>query len=217
MGFKIGCFKRPLQEAKLQDHLLQDHLEIVLEGNQQVYGGTFKAEVAVIKKEFNNDRSSLEITNLICLCEKYFCQKGHDAKSDQFNFWAWMRREFEEDGTPNPLRDNILMHLERACSGARQDLATNSCLPILINLRFYVDFVLDRKRNKIKAVNRFVHALVKFMSSVEMRSYVRLMTIYDVVVFDCTDSWRVRHTNCTLIRMGRTAWMDRMEPHHCPA
>ena len=114
---------------------------------------TFKAEVTAIQKEFKYDQFTLEIVHLIHLCKKYFCPKGHDAKSDQFDFWAWMRREFEEDGTPNTRRDEILMHLEQACSGASQDLATNSCLPILKNLTFYVEFVLDRMRHNLKAVN----------------------------------------------------------------
>ena len=74
------------------------------------------------------------------------------------------------------------MHLERACSGTRQDLATNGSLPILKNLTFYVEFVLDQKRHNIKAVNGFVKALDRLVPSVEMRSYVRVMTIYDVAV-----------------------------------
>ena len=69
-------------------------------------------EVAAIQKEFKHDKFTRKSANLICLCEKYFCPKGHEAKSDQFDVWAWMRREFEEDGTPNPHRDDILMHLE---------------------------------------------------------------------------------------------------------
>ena len=163
-------------------HLRCTWVENVRQETNQWMAKTYKDNVEAMKVEFKDDRFSLELINLIRLCEKYFCPKGHDAKSDQFDFWAWMRRPLEEDGTPNPRRNEVLMPLERACSGARQDLATNGCLPILNNLPFYSWFVLDRKRNNLKAANGFIKALDKLIPSVEMQAYIRLMTIYDVAV-----------------------------------
>ena len=73
------------------NHLRCTWVENVRKETDGWMANTFKAEVAAIQKEFKYDRFTLEIANLIRLCEKYFCPKGHDAKSDQLDFWAWMR------------------------------------------------------------------------------------------------------------------------------
>ena len=46
---------------------------------------TFKDKVDAIKVEFKDDRFTPELINLIRLYEEYFCLKGHDAKSNQFD------------------------------------------------------------------------------------------------------------------------------------
>ena len=81
---------------------------------------TFKDKVEAIKVKFKDDQFTLDLINLVCLCEKYYCPKGHDAKSVQFDFWAWMRRPLEEDGSPNSRCNMVVMHLEQACLVARQ-------------------------------------------------------------------------------------------------
>ena len=120
--------------------------------------------------------------NLIRLCEKYFCSKAHDEKADQVDFHAWMTRPKEDDGSENPRKDVTLAHLERACSGARQDMATTGCPPILLNLHYYCWFMVDRRRSDVKETNGFIKILGKLLPSVEMRAYVRLMSIYDVAI-----------------------------------
>ena len=45
-----------------------------------------------------------------------------------------------------------------------------------------MEFVLDQKRHNLKGVNGFIKGLDRLVPSVEMRSYVRVMTIYDVAV-----------------------------------
>ena len=142
----------------------------------------FEAEVKKITEDFGDDPFSLDIINFIRLCEKFFCPKGHDYKSDEFDFWAWMRRDVEDDGSVNPRKNVVLMHLERACSGARQDLATAGCPSILYNLPYYTAFILDRKRSKAKSSNGFIKILVKLVPSLEMQSYVRAQSIWHVAL-----------------------------------
>ena len=54
----------------------------------------FEDEIKEITEEFPDDPFSLDIINFIRLIEKYFCPKGHDHKSDKFDFWEWMRRDY---------------------------------------------------------------------------------------------------------------------------
>ena len=142
----------------------------------------FEDEIKEITEEFPDDPFSLDIINFIRLIEKYFCPKGHDHKSDEFDFWAWMRQDYEEDGSVNPRKNVVLMHLTRACSGARQDLVTNGCPSILYNLPYYTAFIVDRLRCNMKAANGFIKALVKLVPSKEMQAYVRANSILDVAL-----------------------------------
>lgn len=142
----------------------------------------FEDEIKEITEEFPDDPFSLDIINFIRLCEKYFCPKGHDHKSDEFDFWAWMRKDYEDDGSVNPRKNVVLMHLTRACSGARMDLATNGCPSILYNLPYYTAFIVDRLRCNMKAANGFIKALVKLVPSKEMQAYVRANSILDVAL-----------------------------------
>jgi len=77
---------------------------------------TFADEVKAMKVACPGESFSIDIVNLVRLCEKYFCRKAHDAKGDQVDFHTWVRDSFLEF---------VVSRLERACSGARMDLATN--------------------------------------------------------------------------------------------
>ena len=165
---------------------------------------TFADEVKAMKVACPGESFSIDIVNLIRLCEKYFCRKVHDAKGDQVDFHTWVRDSFLEF---------VVSRLERACSGARMDLATNGSLPIFRNLPKKCLFLHRQVENNDKNENGFVRVLHKLLHSVQMTAYLCLMTIYDVAICQphrfLAGSAHVLHTSmATVVAMSG---MDRRQ------
>ena len=72
----------------------------------------------------DTDCVDASMKNVARATEKLFCAKGLYDKGDQMDFAQMMIDEY-----PGAL----LMHLERACSGARHDICCEAALAILVN------------------------------------------------------------------------------------
>ena len=77
----------------------------------------------------------------------------------------------------------LLMHLERACSGARHNIFWEAALAILVNRPYYLKYMQKRiiwHRDKRK--NKLIRALHAILSSRRMTANLRVMCIFDVAI-----------------------------------
>ena len=98
------------------------------------------------------------------LCANY--PKGHGAI-----FQEWMK-----DNHPGEL----LLHVERALSGGRQDIASMAAMAIYWNRNYYVEFLDEMKTYSDKDDNILVNNLHAMLISSEMVSVARLWSILHI-------------------------------------
>ena len=84
-----------------------------------------------------------------------FSLKKCYVKRDGQRFQDWME-------TKHP--DVLLVSLERACSGARQDICVMGACAIFWNRKYYIQFLHEQKRHKEKLDNKMVRALYIILS-----------------------------------------------------
>jgi len=89
--------------------------------------------------------------------------KGHGAI-----FQAWMKDNHH---------GNLLLHVERACSGGRQDIASMAVLATHWNCNCYVKFLDKMKMYSDKGENILVNNLHTMLTYLEMVAMVRMWSI----------------------------------------
>ena len=107
------------------------------------------------------------MNNVARATERLLCAKGLYDKGDQMDFAQMMIDEY-----PGAL----LMHLERACSGARHDICCEAALAILINCSHQLKYMQKRilwHRDKRK--NKLIHDLHAILYSRPMTECLRVM------------------------------------------
>ena len=138
-------------------------------GNYDIEGSADKAD-----QTNDTDRVDASMKNVAQAVEKLFCPKGIYEKGDQMNFAQFMLKYYP---------DALLMHLERACSGARHDICCETALAILLNRPYYLKYLQSRilwHRDKKK--NKLICALYAILSSRQMTACLRVMCVFDVAI-----------------------------------
>ena len=117
-------------------------------------------------------RVSTNVEDLIRVIEKYFGVTANYAKGKGSMFMYYMN-------TFHP--DAYLFHVARACGGTRQDIGTEGAVPILMNIPYYLEFLVWRMMcgagDGILEKNLFI-----LLRSVKMVALLRVLTILHVSV-----------------------------------
>ena len=103
--------------------------------------------------------------SLACAIDKEFSLCANYSKGYSAIFQEWMK-----DNYPGEL----LLHVERALSGDRQDIASMATMAIYWNITYYVEFLDEMKTYSDKDENILVNNLHAMLISSEMVSVARL-------------------------------------------
>ena len=82
----------------------------------------------------------------------------------------------------------ILLHLDRAASGGRQDIESMDAMEIFSNINYRVKFLYEMISYCGKSENILAHNLMILLSSVEIISVSKLCSILNIVIV-MTMSW----------------------------
>ena len=162
--------------SKYLQEQFKEQLNIIDEGMVEAGLGNYDIEGSTDKADQTNDtdRVDASMKNVARAVEKLFCPKGTYEKDDQMNFAQFMLKYYP---------DALLVHLERACSGARHDICCEAALAILLNRPYYLKYLQSRilwHRDKKK--NKLICALYAILLSRQMTACLRVMCVFDVAI-----------------------------------
>ena len=116
-------------------------------------------------------RVSTDIGNLLRAIEKYFGGTANYAKGKGSMFMDYMRRY-------HPTA--YLYSVARACGGSRQDIGTEGAIPVLMNIPFYLEFLIWRMRCGGDGI--LEKSLYHVLRSIEMVSLLRVLSILHISI-----------------------------------
>jgi len=118
-------------------------------------------------------RVSLSFISLACVIDKEFSLCANYTKGHGAMFQEWMK-----DNHPGEL----ILHVERALSGGRQDIASMADMAIYWNRNYYVEFLDEMKTYSNKDENILVNNLHAMLISSEMVPVARLWSILHISI-----------------------------------
>ena len=105
--------------------------------------------------------------------DKEFSLCANYPKGDGAIFQGWMKEKHAGE---------LLLHVERAASGGRMDVASMAALAIYWNRNYYVEFLDEMKTYSEKDDNILRNNLHSMLISVEMVSVARLWSILHIAI-----------------------------------
>jgi hypothetical protein len=117
-------------------------------------------------------RITLDVVDLLRAIEKYFGGNANYAKGKGSMFMNWMQRW-------HPTA--FLFGVSRACGGSRQDIGVEGAIAVIMNIPFYLEFLVWRMRcghdGGILERNLFM-----MLRSIEVVSFLRVLAILHISV-----------------------------------
>ena len=114
---------------------------------------------------------TIDVGNILQAMEKYFCETSNYAKGKGSMFLDWMRRY-------HPTAH--LYSVARACGGSRQDIGVEGAVPVLMNIPYYLEFLVWRFRCGGDGV--LEKNLGTILRSVEFVALLRVLSILHLSV-----------------------------------
>ena len=117
-------------------------------------------------------RVTTDVMQLLRAVEKYFGGNANYPKGKGQEFMAWMRHKY---------RLSYLYPVCRACGGSRQDIGVEGAVAVLMNVPYYLEFLIWRFKcgHKDGILERNLFML---LTSVEMISLLRVLSILHISV-----------------------------------